>query len=50
MAKTKCAAVSPATSVTTNGDKDMNEGEVKEGSAVVDEPILYYFHECLFLV
>ena len=29
MAKTKYAAVSPATSVTTNGDKDMSEGEVE---------------------
>jgi hypothetical protein len=28
VAKTKYAAVSPATSVTTNGDKDTNEGEV----------------------
>ncbi len=27
----KYAAVSPATSVTTNGEEDMNEGEVKEG-------------------
>ena len=26
----------------------MNEGEVKEGSAVVNEPIKYDFHDCLF--
>ncbi len=30
-AKKKYAAVSPATFVTTNGEEDMNEGEVKEG-------------------
>ena len=39
----------PATSVTTGGELDMNEGEVKEGSAVVNELIQYNFHDCLFV-
>ncbi len=43
------AKKSAAMSVTTNGEEDMNEGEVKEGSAVVNEPIQYNFHDCLFV-
>ena len=34
VANKKYAAVSPATFATTNGDKDMNKGKVKEGSSL----------------
>ncbi len=36
-------------SVTSGGELDIIEGEVKENLAVVDEPIQYNFDDCCFV-